>query len=165
MERHGISMIGAHDILPDHIATYGIIAGTKPAKALEPTIRIGVEGAELIGNHDIGQAVVAMGRRIIAVEGLEGTDQMLGRVATLRAENRIDAKSQLVLIKIAKPRQELRADMPTIGPGTIEGCTSAGIGTVCVSAGSTLIMDVKQTIKNAKTSGISLIGIDPKEWA
>jgi UDP-2,3-diacylglucosamine hydrolase len=164
MERHGISMIGAHEILPDHVSNSGLLAGPKPEKHLEPTIRIGVGAATIIGSQDIGQAVVAMGRRVIAVEGLEGTDQMLRRIADLRATNRIDANAQPVLIKIAKPGQELRADMPTIGPDTIAGCQAAGIKLICVSAGSTLIMDVKRSLEIANAAKISLMGIDPQEW-
>jgi UDP-2,3-diacylglucosamine hydrolase len=165
MERHGIAMIGAHDILPDHVASYGVIAGSKRDKKLEPVIQVGVAAALIIGSHDIGQAVVVLGRRVIAVEGLEGTDQMLKRVAELRSAGRIENKAELVLIKIAKPDQELRADMPTIGPDTIFGCQAAGIHTICISAGSTLIMDVKQTVGQAKAFGISITGIDPQEWA
>jgi UDP-2,3-diacylglucosamine hydrolase len=69
-----------------------------------------------------------------------------------------------VLIKIAKPNQELRADMPVIGPATIEGCKAAGITLICLSAGSTMIMDVACTIENAKLAGIDILGIDPDAW-
>lgn len=164
LERHGISMVGAHDILPDHVAAYGVISGTKPLITLNPTIAAGVHAAVIIGTHDIGQAVVAFGRRVIAVEGIEGTDQMLARVAALRATGRINSRAKLVLIKIAKPGQELRADMPVIGPDTIAGCKAAGIGLICVSANSTMIMDVERTIHEAKLAKVSIIGIDPAEW-
>jgi UDP-2,3-diacylglucosamine hydrolase len=163
-ERHSIKIIGAHEILPDHVAPFGVIAGSKPAKKLNPTIRAGVSAAKMIGAHDIGQAVVALGRRVIAVEGIEGTDQMLARIAGLRAEGRLNGQAQPVLIKMAKPNQELRADMPVIGPATIEGCKAAGIALICLSAGSTMIMDVARTIQDAKLAGIDILGIDPDEW-
>jgi UDP-2,3-diacylglucosamine hydrolase len=163
-ERHGIAIMGAHEILPDHVAPFGVIAGVKPKVNLNPTILVGVKAAKIIGIHDIGQAVVALGRRVIAVEGIEGTDQMLGRVAALQAEGRIQLKADLVLVKIAKPNQELRVDMPVIGPATIEGCRAAGIDLICISAGSTMIMDVARTLENAKLAGVSIFGINPEEW-
>ena len=164
-ERHGLKVIGAHDILPDHVAPYGVVVGSSPMKSLKLTIQAGVNAATIIGAHDIGQAVVAMGCRVIAVEGLEGTDQMLARVAALRKEGRIDASAKPVLIKLAKPGQELRADMPVIGPATIEGCKAAGISLICISAGSTMIMDVGNTLSQATLAGIDIYGIDPNEWA
>ena len=163
-ERHGMKIIGAHEVLPDHVAPNGVIAGAKPKASIEPAIRAGILAATIIGAQDIGQAVVAMGRRVIAVEGIEGTDQMLARVAALRAEGRIQRGAELVLVKLAKPKQELRADMPVIGPTTIEGCKSAGITLICISAGSTLMMDVAQTLEQAKSAGLSIFGVNPEEW-
>jgi UDP-2,3-diacylglucosamine hydrolase len=164
-ERHGVSIVGAHEILPDHVAAYGVISGIKPKAALSATVQAGVSAAKIIGAHDIGQAVVALGRRVIAVEGIEGTDQMLARIAALRHEGRIQAHSDLVLVKIAKPNQELRADMPVIGPATIEGCKAAGIGLICISAGSTMMMDVARTLESAKMAGINIFGINPDDWS
>ena len=163
-ERHGLKIIGAHDILPDHVAPYGVVSGSVPVQASHATIRAGVSAAILIGAQDIGQAVVAVGRRVIAVEGIEGTDQMLARVAGFRKDGRIDAKARPVLVKLAKPNQELRADMPVIGPATIDGCYAAGISLICVSADTTMIMDVENTLKQAKIAGVDIFGIQPNEW-
>lgn len=163
-ERHGLKIVGAHEILPDHVAPFGVISGTNPTNDFLETIGVGVRAALIMGAHDIGQAVVALGRRVIAVEGIEGTDQMLARIQSLRAEGRIIENAQPVLIKLAKPGQELRADMPVIGPATIEGCRAAGINLICVSAGSTMIMEVETTIKQAKAATVNVIGIDPNEW-
>jgi UDP-2,3-diacylglucosamine hydrolase len=163
-ERQGISVVGAHEILPDQIAPFGVLTGSMPALSFHETIRMGVGVASTIGRYDIGQAVIALGRRVIAIEGIEGTDQMLSRITSLRAEGRIDAHAKPILIKLAKPGQELRADMPVIGPTTIELCSAAGIKLICLSAGSTMVMDVGSTVAQAKMAGISVIGIDPAEW-
>ena len=163
-ERHALKVIGAHEILQDHVAQLGVIIGGKPAASSEVTIHAGVAAARMIGQLDIGQAVVALGRRVIAVEGLEGTDQMLARILALRSNGRINSDAKPVLIKIAKPRQELRVDMPVIGPQTVNGCKAAGIELICVSAESTMIMEVGKTLELAKKSGISIYGLSPEEW-
>ncbi len=163
-ERHGLIMLGAHSILPDHVTPFGVVTGVKPAAKHHATLSRGVEAAKLIGKLDIGQAVVALGKRVIAVEGIEGTDQMLSRVAQLREQGRLDVKAAPILIKIAKPGQELRADMPVIGVTTIAGCKAAGIALICVSAGTTLIMDVARTLEAAQLAGISVFGINPDDW-
>ena len=163
-ERHGIKIVGAHEILPDHIAPRGIIVGEKPATSLHAAIKAGVVAATAIGGLDIGQAVVAMGRRVIAVEGLEGTDEMLARISDLRTAGKIESRAKPVLVKLAKPRQELRADMPVIGPSTIEVCQHAGINLICIGADTTMMMDVGLIQTVAKSAGITVYGIDPAEW-
>ena len=163
-ERRGLKIIGAHTILPDHVAPFGVAAGTFPDGSYTDTIRTGVAAADIIGGLDIGQSVVVTGRRIIAVEGIEGTDQMLKRVASFRVNGQIDANAKPVLIKLAKPGQELRTDMPVIGPKTIENCVAAGIALICISANTTLIMESEQTLQTARAAGISIIGIDPADW-
>jgi UDP-2,3-diacylglucosamine hydrolase len=162
LERHGLTMVGAHSILPDHVVPSGP-AGRVKVHTLNPgDIASAVSAARVIGAADIGQAIVAVGRRIVAVEGAEGTDAMLARVAQLRASGRIDDKAPALLAKFAKPGQELRADMPTIGPATIDGAKAAGVTVILVGADNTLMMEAGETLRRADAAGIAIVGHEPE---
>ncbi|MCU0830134.1 MAG: UDP-2,3-diacylglucosamine diphosphatase LpxI [Rhizobiaceae bacterium] len=158
VERNGMRMVGAHTVLPDHVVPLGP-AGAVSANALNTGhVETAVAAARAIGAADIGQAVVAIGRRIVAVEGAEGTDAMLARVAELRRIGRINGEAPGLLAKFAKPGQEMRADMPTIGPATIDGARAAGILAILVSADQTLMMEAGETVRRADAAGIAIIG-------
>lgn len=161
LESKGITVIGAHSVLPDHVMPNGALGRIKPNAQCAASAGKATEAALEIGRLDIGQAVVVQGRRIIAVEGAEGTDAMLARVAELHRNGRIPAGRPAVLAKFAKPGQELRADMPTIGPDTITGAQAAGIEAIYLSAGNTLVMDVAQTREAADAAGIAVMGVEP----
>jgi hypothetical protein len=160
-EGMGLTVIGAHDILPDHVIAEGRAGAVDAPKAAAASLDVAVRACLAIGRLDIGQAVVAVGRRIVAVEGLEGTDAMLGRVADLRRLGRIAADAPAIMVKLAKPAQELRADMPTIGPVTVDSAREAGIVSIHVSAGSTLMMEAAATLAKADAAGIAIIGFIP----
>ncbi len=90
---------------------------------------------------DVGQGAVSVGGRIVALEGVEGTDSMLERVATLRSAGRISPRRRGVLVKLCKPQQDIRADLPSIGISTIENLRQAGLAGVAVEAGRSLILE------------------------
>ena len=115
-----------------------------------------------MGRFDIGQAAVVSKGYVLAVEAAEGTDRMLSRAGDLRQWGR-DAKSPRVgvLLKMPKPGQEMRIDMPTIGPETIRRAAEAGLAGVAIAEGSVLIADRAATISSADTEGLFLVGIDP----
>jgi UDP-2,3-diacylglucosamine hydrolase len=163
-ERHGLQVVGAHEILPEHVAPLGVIHGRSAPPGLAPAIRSGVAAALALGRLDIGQAVVAAGKRVIAVEGLEGTAEMLARVVRLREAGRLQFGAACILVKLAKPGQELRADMPAIGPDTITSCKAAGVHWIFLSAGSAMVLDAANVAAAATEAGISIIGIDPSQW-
>ena len=97
----------------------------------------------------IGQAAVAIGGRVVALEGVEGTDGLLERVKALRANGRIAGIGRGVLVKCAKPGQELRADLPTIGPATIARAHAAGLAGVAVEAERAFVLEFDATINHA----------------
>lgn len=165
IESAGYRVRGVHELVPELLASEGHIAGPKPASSSREAIAKAVEGAIALGNLDAGQACVAIGRRIVAFEGAEGTDAMLERVAQLRAEGRIPARRGGVLVKLAKPGQELRADLPTIGANTVENSAAAGLAGICVHAGRALIADFEITTAKADELGIFLTGIDPEAFS
>ncbi len=155
-----IDLVGAHEIVPELLAPKGIIAGKKLPKGFEKGAQFAMEAAKTVGRLDAGQAVVVEGGRVIALEGAEGTDAMIQRVAELRRLARIktDPESS-ILAKVMKPDQDIRADLPAIGPDTVEGCVSAGIKAIVVEAGRTFILEKERTLKDARDAGILIYGI------
>jgi DUF1009 family protein len=157
-EAKGIAVRGAHEVAPALLAVGG------PAGTLSLD-RQGLADAELgfavraaLGALDAGQAVVTDGGRVLAIEGAEGTDAMLRRVAALRGAGDGASRSG-VLAKGPKPGQELRVDMPTIGPRTIEGATAGGLAGVAVEAEGVLLLDRAEAVQAADAHGIAIEGL------
>ena len=156
----GAKVIGAHEIAPGLLAAIGPFGAQKPAEDDLRDIRKAAEAALALGKLDVGQGAVAVGGRIVALEGVEGTDAMLGRVAALRAEGRISPRRRGVLVKLCKPQQDVRADLPTIGVETVENARKAGLAGIAVEAGRALVLDREAMLKAADEAGIFVCGID-----
>jgi len=156
----GAKVIGAHEIAPGLLATTGPLGGQKPAEEDLKDIRRAAEAALALGKLDVGQGAVSVGGRIVALEGVEGTDAMLARVAALRAEGRISPRRKGVLVKLCKPQQDIRADLPTIGIETVENAKKAGLAGIAVEAGRALVLDREAMLKAANEAGIFVCGID-----
>lgn len=159
LERHGFKVVGAHDVVPDLVARLGPLTRRIPGKAEEADLAAAFAAAKAIGALDIGQAAVAIARRVVALEGIEGTDGLLERVAAFRGHGRLAGTSGGVLVKCAKPNQELRADLPTIGPLTIEAAYRAGLAGIGVEAERSLILNQRQTIERADALGLFVVGL------
>ncbi len=156
----GAKVIGAHEIAPGLLATTGAFGTQKPAEDDLKDIRKAAEAALALGKLDVGQGAVSVGGRIVALEGVEGTDAMLLRVAALRAEGRISPRRRGVLVKLCKPQQDIRADLPTIGIETVENAQKAGLAGIAVEAGRALVLDRDAMLKAADQAGIFVCGID-----
>ena len=166
MEEQGYRVVGVHDIAPALLAGDGPLAGK--ASSLEKD-RIDVDGAMRgavqAGRLDMGQGAVCVGGRMIALEGAEGTDAMLERVAELRSQRRYSAKGrQGVLAKCARPGQDQRIDLPTIGPRTVESAVAAGLAGIVVEASRVLIADRPKTTALASTNGLFVIGCPRRQF-
>ena len=109
---------------------------------------------------DIGQAVIVIDGHVVGVEDIEGTDGLLARVARLRAEGRIRAKTARgVLVKAPKNGQDLRFDLPTIGARTVEGAAAASLAGIAIVAGNTLVAEPQTMIETADAAGLFVIGL------
>jgi DUF1009 family protein len=161
MESFGVKVVGAHEIAPDLLAPEGKMNGVAPLGSDWRDIEAGLAAARAIGALDIGQAAVAIGGRAIALEGIEGTDGLLERVRDLRSHGRLAGKKRGVLVKCAKPGQELRMDLPTIGPATVTGAHAAGLAGIGVEAGRSLVLDLGGVIAEADRLGIFVVGLTP----
>ena len=119
--------------------------------------------AKAIGALDIGQAAIAIGGRTIALEGVEGTHGLLERTLELRGHGRLAGKTRGVLVKCAKPGQELRADLPSIGPQTVEAAHAAGLAGIAVEAGRSLILEGPVVLARANALGLFVYGLPAVE--
>ncbi len=158
-EDHNIGVLGAHQIAPHLLATSGVICGVKPSKRDMKNIELACLACQALGELDIGQAAIAEAARILAVEGVEGTDGMLQRIADLRVSGRIPQKGKNgVLVKMMKPGQDPRADLPAIGPNTIEKVKQAGLNGIALDAGRSMILQRAETLSLAKEHKIFIYG-------
>ena len=159
-ERDGFRMRGIKDVAPDLLMPEGCLTRTTPdPKALSDIAR-GREVLRALGPFDIGQAVAVIDGHVVGVEDIEGTDGFLARIAALRQSGRIRAaQGRGVLIKEPKRGQDLRFDLPTIGPRTVEGAVGAGLAGIAVAAGNTLLADPQAMIEMADRRGLFVIGV------
>ena len=154
LEEEGYAVVGVDDLIASLCAPAGVIGERAPDDVAERDIAIGVEAARALGAHDIGQAVVVQAGRVLGVEGVEGTDGLIERCAALQ-----EAGTGAVLVKMKKPGQERRADLPTIGLTTIEKLAEAGFSGVAFEAGETLILERGQAVARADAHGVFMIGV------
>lgn len=163
IEENGIRVVGAHQILPDLLAVPGPLGTHAPTDRDRRDIEAAYEAALAIGALDIGQAAVAVGGRVIALEGIEGTDGLLERVRDLRTHGRIGGASGGVLVKCAKPGQELRADLPTVGPLTVDTVHAAGLAGIAVEADRSLVLAATEVVARADALGLFVFGLKRPE--
>lgn len=162
-EERDLKLISALDLAPDLALPEGVLTGQTPPDLLADVGKA-AEAARLIGRLDIGQASVAVGGRVVALEDAGGTDALLERVAALRQANRI-ARSGGVLVKCMKPNQDRRIDLPTIGPETAEKARNAGLQGVAAEAGRTLLAGRAETVEAFRRCNVFLLGLgeSPRE--
>ncbi len=150
----GFKVLGAHDILADALGPDGLLSRVAPDEAARADIARAVAALKLIGAADIGQACVVQQGVVLAVEAMEGTDAMLARAGALRLPG-----AGGVLVKLAKPGQERRADLPTIGPNTILRAREAGLRGVAFEAGGTILAGREALVQAADEARLFLTGI------
>ncbi|MFT8718152.1 LpxI family protein [Acetobacter sp.] len=151
----GFTVRGAHEFLSQSLGAVGSLGRISPNEADRADIARGVEVVRTLGKLDIGQGCVVQQGVVLAVEAMEGTDAMLARAGTCRQPGEGG-----VLVKLCKPGQERRADMPTIGPRTIEGASQAGLKGIAFEAGGTLFTDQAACVAAADAAGLFLFGVD-----
>ena len=161
IEAEGVRVVGAHEIVPDLLGDAGPLGSMRPDAAAEEDIAAASAAALALGRLDVGQGAVAVGGRVVALEGAEGTDGMLERVAALRAAGRISQRRRGVLVKLCKPEQDLRADLPAIGVETLRRARQAGLAGIAVEAGRSLVLERQALVAEADAHGLFVTGIVP----
>ena len=159
MEMHGFRMVGVKDVAPDLLVPEGVLTRTEPDESAKADIDKGLSLLRALSPFDVGQAVVVIDGNVVAVEDIEGTDALLARVARLRSEGRIKSKAgRGVLIKAPKADQDLRFDLPTFGPRTVEGAVAAELGGIAIVAGQTLMAEPEKVVAAADRARLFLTG-------
>ena len=160
LEKDGFRMVGIKDVAPDLLMPEGCLTRAAPDDHAGTDIAKGRDVLRALSPFDIGQAAVVIDGHVVAVEDIEGTDGLLARVARLRGEGRIRARSgRGVLVKAPKSGQDLRFDLPTIGPRTIEGAAAAGLVGVAILAGNTIVVEPQAMIEAADAAGLFVTGL------
>lgn len=159
-ERHGFRVVGIQDVAPELLMPEGSITRLTPDADALADIARGRDLMRALSPFDVGQAVVVIDGHVVAVEDIEGTDGLLARVAWLRQEKRIRAKpGRGVLVKMPKTTQDLRFDLPTLGPKTIEGLVAAGLAGIAIVAGHTLVAEADVMTAKADRAGLFVTGL------
>jgi DUF1009 family protein len=152
LESEGIVVRESTLFLDNIVAENGILTKRKPTKDERQDIEFGWQMAKEIGKLDIGQTVVIKDQAVLAVEAIEGTDEAIRRGGTL-------CGGGAVVIKVCKPQQDLRFDLPAIGPQTIQSMEQVKASCLAVEAGKTIIIDRQVVIHDAERSGIAIVAM------
>jgi DUF1009 family protein len=150
LAREGIELIDSTYFLQDHLPQEGVLTRRAPDERERGDIEYGLEVAREIARLDLGQTIVVRSRACVAVEAMEGTDATVQRAGQL-------AKGRLTVVKVAKPNQDMRFDVPVVGVPTIETMAEAGATCLCVTAGKTLIFDREEMLALANRRRIAIV--------
>ncbi|MGH6944782.1 MAG: LpxI family protein [Geminicoccaceae bacterium] len=154
LELEGFRVVGADDLVSPLLAPEALMTKLAPDEMAERDISIGIRIATRLGELDVGQAVIVQNGLVLGVEAVEGTDRLLARCAELRRDG-----PGGILIKLKKPGQERRADLPTVGPDTVRAAANAGLRGIAVHAGHCLMIAHEDLVAAADRAGLFVIGI------
>ena len=153
LEKEGFVVVGAEDVMTSLLAAEKVYGNLSPDETAQSDIEKGFEVAAILGRADVGQAVVVQQGLVLAVEAIEGTEEMLKRVPLVARDG-----PKGILIKTSKPNQERRVDLPTVGPDTIRQAHTAGLRGIAVEANRALVIDPAETAAVADKLGLFLVG-------
>lgn len=171
LESQGLTVVGLDSVAPELMAGAGALSSARPDTASLDDLAIGRSMIATLGPFDVGQAAVVSGKRVLGIEAVEGTDAMLRRVRDQRRSGLIGfirrrgraavaERQGGVLVKMAKPGQDRRVDLPAIGPRTLRNAALAGLAGVAVEAGQVLIIEREKTRETADRLGLWLWGFE-----
>ena len=161
-EAGGVRVLGAHEVAPEILVPAGVLGRHRPSQANAAETALGRAVIGALGPFDVGQAVVVVNRRVVAIEAAEGTAAMLERVAAIRRSGRLHAEVRAgVLVKAPKPGQERRLDLPAIGADTVAQAAAAGLTGVAVEAGGSIVADANALVQAADAAGLFVLGFEP----
>lgn len=152
LQSEGIELIDSTYFLQDHLPQPGAITKRQPDKNEREDIEYGLEIAREIARLDLGQTIVVRGKACVAIEAMEGTDETIRRAGNL-------VHKRLTVVKLAKPNQDMRFDVPVVGPPTIETMVASGATCLCITAGKTLMLDRDEMIKLANNKKIAIFAV------
>jgi UDP-2,3-diacylglucosamine hydrolase len=157
--RGGITFQPATDYAPELLVKTGCLTDRRPSAAQQKDIEFGWNIAKEMGRLDIGQSIAIKDRAVLAVEAIEGTDQCVRRAGALCQAG------GFTVVKVAKPQQDMRFDVPTVGIGTLESMHAAGGRVLAIEAGRTIVIDQAQIVRYANDHGIIVVAIEQADVA
>jgi len=153
MLREGIELIDSTYFIQDHLAHEGVLSKRKPDATEQGNIEYGLQIAGEIARLDLGQTIVVRAKACVAIEAMEGTDAVIKRAGEL-------ARGKLTVVKVAKPNQDMRFDVPVVGTPTIETMIAAGATCLCLTARKTLIFDRAEMLELANQNKIAVVVVE-----
>ena len=157
MAKEGIELIDSTYFIKDQLASEGVLTKRKPTDFERENIEYGLHIASGTARLDIGQTIVVRSKACVAIEAMEGTDATIRRAGEL-------ANGKLTVVKVAKPDQDMRFDVPVVGVPTIETMIAAGATCLSITAGKTLIFDREEMLRSANLKKICIIGSPPETY-
>jgi UDP-2,3-diacylglucosamine hydrolase len=151
MREHGIELLDSTGFLEPLLAREGVLTGRGPSPDEQADLEFGYRMADAIAGLDVGQTICVKARAVVAVEAMEGTDETIGRAGRLAGRG-------FSVVKVAKPNQDMRFDVPVVGVATIEALSRAGGAVLSIDAGKTLMLDGPRMIATADAAGIVIVG-------
>jgi UDP-2,3-diacylglucosamine hydrolase len=151
LQERGITLMDSTSLLADFMARPGVMTAAAPDDGMRADFEFGYGVADTIAGLDVGQTIVVKTRAVVAVEAMEGTDAVIARAGQL-------AGSRTRVVKVAKPRQDMRFDVPVVGRATIAAMRAAGADGLSIDAGRTLLVDGDEVIRAADEAGIVVVG-------
>lgn len=151
-EEEGVAIVDPATICPEILAREGLYTRTRPSDEITADIRLGEEVGRAVSAADIGQTVCIKKGNVVAVEAMEGTDRCIRRAGEVGGKG-------FVVVKVPKPGQDLRFDLPTIGPTTVETLREAGASAMAFTAGNAYVLDEDETVRRADEARLVLLGL------
>ncbi len=151
LARHGITLQDSTALLENLVARPGVLGRMPPSEAMQADFDFGYQAADVIAGLDVGQTIVVKDRAVVAVEAMEGTDAVIARAGAL-------AGPGTRVVKVAKPNQDMRFDVPVVGVSTIEAMRAAGADGISIDAGRTLVLDGEAFVRAADAAGVVVVG-------
>lgn len=151
LEERGIRLLPQTDLVSELLAGEGVLGSIEPSDAQRADVDFGLPMAKVVAGLDVGQTVIVKDRAVLAVEAIEGTDAAIRRAGAIAPGG--------VVIKVAKPTQDPRFDVPAVGPDTLAAMLDAGATVLAVEADCTLILERPALVEAADAAGIALLGV------
>ena len=156
LREHGIELVDSTAFLEPLLARAGCLTARGPTADEQADLDFGYRMADAVAALDIGQTIAVKERAVVAIEAMEGTDAVIARAARL-------AGAGVAVIKVAKPNQDMRFDVPVVGLPTVEALRRAGAGVLSIDAGRTLVLDGERVLQAADEAGIAVVGRPAEE--
>lgn len=156
MEKDGITLLPATTFLEEFLPEAGLVCGPKTGAKRERDIDFGLAIAKEVSRLDIGQTVIVKKGTVLAVEAFEGTNEAIRRGGAL-------GKGEATMVKVSKPNQDLRFDVPVVGPATVETAAASGVNLIVVEARKTLLLDFEKVKELCRELGITIVAISDEK--